>query len=243
MSRPEIAVTTSRGWGRWLWWWCWLAVTRAGGRPVRLKPGRAFELDRLDGLLIGGGDDISPTLYQGELDPAVKVDPERDKLELEALEHARSRDLPVLGICRGSQMINVFMGGNLHEDIYAVYEEAPKLRTVLPKKTVQVSPGSQLDRLLDCRNCRVNALHHQSVNRVGDGLEVVARDEHEMVQAIEKPHGTFMIGVQWHPEFLVFDRGQQRLFGRLVEVAAEKRSQRAARPAPALVERRPVRLR
>ncbi|MDX1541078.1 MAG: gamma-glutamyl-gamma-aminobutyrate hydrolase family protein, partial [Geminicoccaceae bacterium] len=224
MSRPRIAVTTSRGWGRWLWWWCWLAITRAGGRAVRLKPGRAFELERLDGLLVGGGDDISPTLYRGELDPAVKIDPERDRLELEALEHARARSLPVLGICRGAQMINVFLGGSLHEDIYEIYEAAPKLRTVLPKKRVHVSEGSQLDSILECRACRVNALHHQSVDRVGKGLEVVARDEHGMVQAVERLNGPFMIGVQWHPEFLVFDRGQQRLFRRLVDAARHQRA-------------------
>lgn len=228
MSRPRIAVTTSRGWGRWLWWWCWLAVNRAGGRAVRLRPGRAFELERLDGLLVGGGDDISPTLYQGELDPAVKIDPERDQLELQALEHAGNRDLPVLGICRGAQMINVFMGGNLHEDIYEIYEEAPKLRTVLPKKRVQIVPDSRLDRILECRACRVNALHHQSIDRVGRGLEVVARDEHGMVQAIERPGGTFMIGVQWHPEFLIFDAGQQRLFRRLVDAARACRAARGA---------------
>lgn len=223
MSRPRIAVTTSRGWGRWLWWWCWLAVTRAGGRAVRLKPGRAYELDRLDGLLIGGGDDISPTVYQGEVDPAVRVDPERDRLELEALEHAERRALPVLGICRGSQMINIFRGGSLHEDIYAAYGEAPKLRTVLPKKTVHVVAGSRLDGILECRNCRVNALHHQSVDRVGEGLAVVARDDHDMVQAIEGRGERFLMGVQWHPEFLVLDRGQQRLFRRLVEAARERR--------------------
>lgn len=222
--KPKIGVTTSRGWGRWLWWWVWLAVTRAGGRAVRLRPGHAYELDGLDGLIVGGGDDISPTIYDGELDPAVKIDPERDQLELEALAHAARRALPVLGICRGSQMINVFHGGSLHTDIYAIYEEAPRLRTVLPKKTVHVTPGSRLDQILECRHCRINALHHQSVDRVGDGLAVVARDEHGMVQAIERPAGGFLVGVQWHPEFLVFDRGQQRLFGRLVEAAAMRPS-------------------
>lgn len=233
MSRPRIAVTTSRGWGRWLWWWCWLAITRAGGRAVRLKPGRAWELDRMDGLLIGGGDDISPTIYQGEVDLAVKVDPERDRLELEALEHAAQRALPVLGICRGSQMINIFRGGSLHGDIYAVYQQAPKLRTVLPRKTVHVTPGSQLDAILDCRRCRVNALHHQAVDRVGDGLAVVARDDHDMVQAVEGRGERFLMGVQWHPEFLVFDRGQQRLFHRLVDAAVARRDARASSVATA----------
>lgn len=231
--RPAIGVTTSRGWGRWLWWWVWLAVTRAGGRAVRLRPGHITDLQRLHGLIVGGGDDISPTIYNGELDPAVRVDPERDRQELEALAHAADRQLPVLGICRGSQMINVFRGGSLHEDIYAVYVEAPRLRTVLPRKTVQVTPGSRLDQILACRRCRINALHHQSVDRLGDGLRVVARDEHGMVQGIEGTSGPFLIGVQWHPEFLIFDHGQQRLFQRLVEAARARLDHQAPLPAPA----------
>ena len=231
--RPRIGVTTSRGWGRWLWWWVWLAVSRAGGRAVRITPGQVPDLHALDGLIVGGGDDISPTIYNGELDPAVRVDPERDRQELTALEHAAGRRLPVLGICRGSQMINVFRGGTLHEDIYAVYEQAPRLRTVLPRKTVDVTPGSRLDEILACRRCRINALHHQSVDRLGRDLRVVARDEHGMVQGIEGTGEGFLIGVQWHPEFLVFDRGQQRLFRRLVEAARARLAAGAPATAPA----------
>ena len=74
----------------------------------------------------------------------------------------------MLGICRGSQMINVALGGSLHTDIYEVYEQAPRMRTVLPRKTVSVVHGSRLDRILRCNPCRVNALHHQSVDRLGE---------------------------------------------------------------------------
>ena len=229
MSKPRVGVTTSLGRGRWLWWFMRLALWRVGIEPVRLFAGRDYPIARLDGLIVGGGDDISPTLYEGELDPAVRVDPARDALELRVLGHAFAEDLPVLGICRGAQMINAVLGGTLHEDIHEVYAEAPRLRTVLPKKTVTVVAGSELHRVLGQERCRVNALHHQSVDRLGDGLEVVAHDEHGMVQAIERPGGPYLIGVQWHPEFLVFDGGQQRLFGRLVHAA--KARQRARRKA------------
>jgi putative glutamine amidotransferase len=218
-DRPRIGITTSRGRGRLLWWFLRLAVARAGGRAVRLVVGREPDLDRLDGVIVGGGDDISATIYGGELDPAVRVDPERDALEHQVLRHAFAQALPVLGICRGAQMINVFLGGSLHTDIHAVYEQAPRQRTVLPRKTVHVTPDSRLGSILECLHCRVNALHHQSVDVVGRELRVVARDEHDMIQAIEDPAQRFVIGVQWHPEFLIFDRGQQRLFRRLVQTA------------------------
>lgn len=235
-AKPLIGVTTSLGRGRWLWWFMRTALWRIGVEPVRLFVGREFPIERLDGLIVGGGDDISPTIYQGELDLAVRVDPARDELELRILDHAVRLDIPVLGICRGSQMINVFFGGTLHEDIYEVYEEAPRMRTLLPRKNVHVVAGSRLDRILESRECRVNALHHQSVDRLGDGLTVVARDDHGMVQATERGASRYLIGVQWHPEFLVFDRGQQRLFRELVRAAREVREARSADGAPAAVQ-------
>jgi putative glutamine amidotransferase len=129
------------------------------------------------------------------------------------------RGLPILGICRGSQMLNIALGGTLHTDIHAVYVEAPRMRTVLPRKTIHVVEGSRLDRILRCNPCRVNALHHQSVDRVGRGLKVVARDESGIVQATEGAGPSFLLGVQWHPELLVFTRPQQRIFAALAEAA------------------------
>ena len=112
-------------------------------------------------------------------------------------------------------MINVALGGTLHTDIHAVYIEAPRMRTVLPKKTVHIELNSRLHHITGCNPCRVNALHHQSVDRVGRGLRVVARDESGIVQAIEGTGAEFLVGVQWHPELLVFSKPQQRLFAAL----------------------------
>jgi putative glutamine amidotransferase len=160
-----------------------LALYRVGARSVRLVHGRPAPSEPLQGLIIGGGDDIGAEIYGGQVLPDVRLDPERDTLELKLLEAALPARLPVLGICRGSQMINVALGGTLHTDIYEVYEHAPRMRTVLPKKTVSIVEGSRLDRALRCNPCRVNALHHQSVDRLGRGLRVVARDEAGIVQA------------------------------------------------------------
>jgi putative glutamine amidotransferase len=221
MTVPLIGVTTSRrgGWKSYLMHR--LALSRAGARSVRLVPGRPLPDEPLHGLVIGGGDDIGAEIYGGQVMPDVRIDPDRDTLELKLLEVALPKNLPVLGICRGSQMINVALGGTLHTDIYEVYVHAPKMRTVLPKKVVSIVPGSGLDRILRCNPCRVNALHHQSVDRLGRGLKVVARDESGIVQAVESETAPFLIGVQWHPELLVWKRPQQRLFAALSAAAKQ----------------------
>jgi len=223
-KRPVIGVTASARGSRIPWLFNRMAVHRAGGRAVRLTPGRPCDFDRLDGLVIGGGDDIEPTRYGAQIEPAVKIDPARDALELAALDWADTQGRPVLGICRGAQMINIHRGGSLHTDIYKVYIEAPRLRTVLPRKIVCIDRDSGLFRILREPECRVNALHHQSVDRLGHGVQVAARDIHGIVQAVEVPDRPFLVGVQWHPEFLVTDRGQLRLFRALVDAAGDRRT-------------------
>ncbi len=222
MTRPLIGVTTSRrgGWTSFLMHR--LALARAGARAVRLVAGAGEPPEPLDGLVIGGGDDIGAEIYGGRVLPDVRLDPERDRLELRLLATALPAGLPVLGICRGSQMINVALGGSLYTDIHEVYERAPHMRTVLARKSVTMTPGSRLDRILRCNPCLVNALHHQSVNRVGRGLRVVAHDEAGVVQGIEGEGPAFLVGVQWHPELLPFRKPQQRLFQALAEAARER---------------------
>ncbi|HEX2727733.1 MAG TPA: gamma-glutamyl-gamma-aminobutyrate hydrolase family protein [Beijerinckiaceae bacterium] len=222
MTRPIIGVTTSRlgGWRSFLMHR--LALARAGARALRLVPGDQLP-PKLDGLVIGGGDDIGAEIYGGEVMPDIRIDPERDKLELKLLDTALPAGLPILGICRGSQMINVALGGTLHTDIYEVYVNAPRMRTVLPRKTVHIENDSRLYRITGCDPCRVNALHHQSVDRLGRDLRVVARDEAGVVQATEGTGPGFLIGVQWHPELLVLSASQQRLFAALTA---------ATRPVP-----------
>lgn len=215
--RPVIGVTTSDYKSRIAWFFDWLAVWRAGGRPVRLSPARSVDPRSLDGLVIGGGDDIEAHLYDGQFALDVRVDPARDRLELQLLESALPDHKPVLGICRGAQMINVSLGGSLHGDIRAAYPGARRRRTILPRMTVEIEPESRLHAILGLARCRVNSLHHQSVDRLGQGLRAVAHEMAGIVQGVEARDHRFLLGVQWHPEFLVFSRPQQRLFRALVD--------------------------
>jgi putative glutamine amidotransferase len=121
-------------------------------------------------------------------------------------------------------MLNIHLGGSLHTDIHEVYEEAPRMRTVLPKKRVTVKHRCALYRILRRTTCQVNCLHSQSIDRLGQGLHVVARDDYDIIQAVEDPNHPFLIGVQWHPEYLPLDRSHQRLFKALVRQAAHPRA-------------------
>ncbi|MEQ9556943.1 MAG: type 1 glutamine amidotransferase [Rhodospirillales bacterium] len=217
--RPRIGVTVSDRGATLTWLAHWLAVRRAGGRPVHLSAGGRTDATGLDGVLIGGGDDIGAEMYGGEVALDVRIDPDRDRMERRALDWALHAEVPVLGVCRGAQMINVHLGGTLHQDVHAAYRELPRLRTPLARKRITLARESRLARLMGGGRVAVNSLHHQAVNRLGRGLRVSARDAHRVVQALEHPAAGFLMGVQWHPEFLVFRRRHQALYRGLVRAA------------------------
>jgi putative glutamine amidotransferase len=171
--KPLIGITTSRRRGWFSFLMHRLALRRAGGKAVRLLAGEDYPVENLAGLIIGGGDDIGAEFYNGEVLPDVRLDPARDALEFALLRKVLPWRLPVLGVCRGAQVINVAFGGTLHADIREIYEKSPVMRTVLPRKSVTLDEDSRVYRVLRCNPCRVNALHHQAVDALGTGLRVM----------------------------------------------------------------------
>lgn len=142
----------------------------------------------------------------------------RDELETMLLRRALNKGVPVLGICRGAQLLNVVLGGSLYQHIENFYTEEPHLRTLLPRKQIVLEAHSRLQRILGKQKCYVNALHRQAIAQLGEHVQVVARDKSGVVQAIEYSRSDFAgdtpfaVGVQWHPEYLPQIREQQRLF-------------------------------
>ncbi|MEQ9363820.1 MAG: gamma-glutamyl-gamma-aminobutyrate hydrolase family protein [Leptospirales bacterium] len=154
---------------------------------------------------------------------------QRDRLESALLAEASTRRLPVLGICRGMQLLNVSRGGSLYQEIAGFYVETPAVRTIFPKKTVVVESDSALGAIIrecydDC-TMQVNALHHQAIERPGENLRVISRDAAGVIYAIESQDRArdFVIGVQWHPEYLPFDDDQHAIFRALVSRARTRR--------------------
>jgi putative glutamine amidotransferase len=208
------------------------AVSRAGGAPL-LIPHLTDEAllrrvyKRLDGLLLPGGGDIDPVYYgQVALEACGLPSLDRDKTELPLARWAAEEGKPLLAICRGIQVLNVALGGSLYQDIPSQLPEAgrhdwyPDLPRDLRPHKVTIEPGTRLASLLGRGVQGVNSLHHQAADEVAPGLEVTARAEDGIVEALEVKDHPFALGVQWHPEELVGeDARQQGLFEALIEAS------------------------
>ncbi len=208
----------------------------AGGVPLMI-PLVPEDLDtlraiyeQLDGLLIPGGVDMDPATYGEDLSPLCgTLDPARDATELQLTRWAAADGLPVLGLCRGAQVINVAAGGTLYQDIAAelpnagphdCYPTKGFARTHLAHP-IDITPGTRLYDAFGGSTAPVNSMHHQSVKRLGDGLVISAVAPDGVVEAVEGTGDSYLVGVQWHPE--VFDRNGpavERLFDEFIAVAA-----------------------
>ena len=211
-GRVIIGVTgPSRG-IPWAWWATRWHLHRAGAVAKRLNAAIGQPGDDVAGFVIGGGNDIDPAIYGGDVSSSPSIDSVRDEYELEVLKQADRRGIPVIGICRGAQLINVHRGGTLVSDLSNVRVHTSNKGTLLPRKAVSIDANSRLAGLIGSEATRVNSLHHQAVERTGDGLVVCATDRDEIVQGIESTEGPWRVGVQWHPEYMPQRRDQRKLF-------------------------------
>jgi putative glutamine amidotransferase len=241
-ARPVVGITTYVTPARWGYWELEAAlvpahyveaVDRAGGRPLLVPPteeGLVETLDALDGLIFSGGSDLEPEMYGQDAHSETQgVVPERDEAELALLSAALERDMPVLAICRGSQILNVALGGDLIQHLPEVVGDEKHKHTpgVFADHDVELEPGTRIGELLGDR-APVKSHHHQGFGRLGEGLVLAARAEDGTIEAVEDPSRRFALGVLWHPE-----AGEDlKLFEELVREAREYRASRANRPLP-----------
>ena len=171
------------------------ALREVGIEPVRISPTDAVHsLDSLDGLLLTGGTDVNPSRYGAARDPKTEdPDDPLDELEIALLGDALSAGMPVLAICRGMQLFNVFHGGNLIQHL-DVHDSPDALHNI------RVAPGSRLAGIIGEGEHAVNSRHHQAVDRVGSGLIVSAKSCDGVIEALERPGNSFALALQWHPE-------------------------------------------
>jgi putative glutamine amidotransferase len=244
VSRPRIGICAYRTHARWTHWELEATVIPqgyvegvrlAGGVPILLPPtpdGAADPgevLDGIDGLVLTGGPDLDPALYGAELHPGTdEPTPERrvrDAFELALLRCARERGLPVLGICRGLQLMNVERGGTLVQDLGEVELDLTPHRAKLGtfgRHRVTTEPGSATAGVLGAAVDGIHSHHHQGVAELGEGLVASARADDGSIEALEDPSAPFCMAVLWHPEEAPETTGAP-LFRALVEAAAKRR--------------------
>jgi putative glutamine amidotransferase len=225
--RPIIGITTyvePASWGVWHHLETTLvphayvaAVTIAGGRAVLLPPDDldADILARLDGLVLSGGADLGADLYGAEPEPLTDTRPDRDTAEMLLARAALAADLPILGVCRGMQVLAVAAGGRLHQHLPDVlgHEKHRPAPGVYGTQEAKFTPGSRIASLMG-DDVEINCYHHQGVADPGT-LTVTGHADDGLPEAVEDPRRRFVLGVQWHPE-VVRDK---RLFGALITAA------------------------
>lgn len=238
MSRPVIGICAAIERARWGAWDTLvllsprnysLAVQREGGLALILSPDDAVAedpeqlLDMLDGLILAGGSDVDPASYgQAPAPETSGTSADRDRFEIALARAALERDMPVLGICRGMQLLNVACGGTLvqHIDDIGTHRHTPG---EFSDHEVELEPESLAARVAGAERVAVKSHHHQGVERLGDGFEVTGRDSGDLIEAIEIPEQQFALGVLWHPE----EDEQSRVIGALVEEARMRAEARA----------------
>jgi putative glutamine amidotransferase len=238
MSKPKIGVTVSadeqkdRTHELKLKEAYFTSIQHAGGEPVAFPMDTPVEkipevLSSFRGILLSGGGDIDPTIFAGLPHPRVYgVDPVRDQLEIELARYCADNKIPLFGICRGLQVMNVALGGTLYTDITDQLSGAlkhpcfPEYPRDYLAHSVMIKISTHLTAITENTQMKVNSMHHQGIKDLGDGLTVSAMSADGLVEGIEFMFHPFFLGVQWHPECLPNSPSDQALFSALVRAAS-----------------------
>jgi putative glutamine amidotransferase len=232
VTRPVIGICAAIESAQWAAWEIVvnlsprtysLAVQRAGGVALILPPDDVVAespdelLDLLDGLILAGGSDIDPATYGARPRPETRgTRPERDRFALALGTRALDRDMPVLGICRGMEMLNVIQGGTLNQHLgLELHRHTPGVFT---DHRVRLEPGSLAQRVVGGEHTEVKSAHHQGLEELGEGVVASGYADDGVLEAIELPERTFAVGVLWHPE----EDEQSRVVGALVDEARDR---------------------
>ena len=210
------------------------SIIQAGGVPVNIPFGVESDVERLlegiDGLLLTGGVDVHPHFFDEE--PHIKIGHimlERDEVELVLTEAALKKTMPIFGICRGIQLLNVALGGTLYQDINSQYEQTPILHQQNARRReashyIEIIKGSLLHEIVGKEKIAVNSFHHQALKKVPELFKITAKSSDGIIEAIEMKDYPYCVGVQWHPEemAIVDDEHAKNLFKSFIDACKSK---------------------
>lgn len=229
MNRPMIGLTLSDKSAANLNSNKYIETIQAAGGDVKLIPNNSTvdELEEFrricDGVLLSGGGDIDPLLYGQQPHHATHtINMNRDRVEFGLVHLALDSNWPILGICRGHQMLNVALGGTLFQDIPTVCASdiRHQVNDLYPAHTIQIEASTKLHQILDQDSIQVNSRHHQAIQDLASDLRVTARSSDGLIEGIELPGHPYFIGVQWHPENLQDHEEHKRIFESFIAAAA-----------------------
>ncbi|GAA5131500.1 gamma-glutamyl-gamma-aminobutyrate hydrolase family protein [Thalassotalea piscium] len=245
ITKPRIAITGPNNSGVTAWLFTALNIRLAGGCPVRVTPNSFDGMFDYDGVIIGGGSDIHPEHYIKEDAPKVKrsfwlklkeclmypmelinkvgsshYDKERDEMEIQFIHYALDNNLPLLGICRGHQLLNAELGGSMYESTLPLLAKEARIRSPFPrKKVLYTTNDSLISKIAGDDPLKVNAIHSQAIAKPAQTLEVTAKEVAGINQVVEAKNSDKVLGVQWHPEYLFYMKAHRKIFNWLIKEA------------------------
>jgi putative glutamine amidotransferase len=200
-----------------------ISVWIAGGNFMTIQEFDKEKAEKIDALLIGGGRDVYPALYQQKPIPKNPYNRIQDDNESQWLYYAKANNLPVLAICRGAQLLNIIQGGNIHHNLTEIYENADYPQNIFAylffRKKIFIDTESLFYKITSKTEMTVNSIHKRAIDKLGTDLIVTAREINQVIQIVENPKHPFFMGVQFHPERLIYRRDFRKLFQYFVKIA------------------------